>query len=1072
MRRSLLKGLAFFVAIVCTCAQNGRAQVSDIPVEGDILLYFTSLYDQQGNHTGYRYDGAQVGVSLNANIPVVIPIGIKDSRLGMPCSWNEPSNWNGILLQLTNIGNIVKAVVNDGVGHPSFTENWQAWKALVEGGPTEKTFSQTIVEIDVPGLNLSFGTGLAEKFDVYLVSGADVLMDQTVILERLTVYSGAHVTGNSTFVTRTDLLNYGLFDNLMGTVQGNFVNTGALSQGEGAWIAGPLNVQGQLLNMGEIRIPSGSLILSMPTANDGTIVVEGGSLQFTNLANWGTIEWRSNGWVGNGQLVNRGTLRQVGGANVIFAPGDGRVDNLTGGLYEIQGDGGIIYTNWYETAAQFNNSGTLRKSAGSGVSVIGRTDSGWTIIFSNTGTVEVDSGTLKIAGRGGTSTGLFDVASGAVLEFAGQGHTFGEGARFTGEGLTRLTCSMGEGISFDGAVAVEGRLQVSGDNIYLRAPISVSGEMELAGGLLNQLTDAGQVKVTGTFDWTGGSLSAPVSIEAVARGNISGNGFRCLRGRTIENAGTMVWTGSGLLAGSSGAISNLVGGLFDIQNDSLYYFYDIYGGSPPAFNNAGVLRKSGGTGTTTFDGVIFSNTGTVEVDSGTLSLRGGVTQLVGRTLIGGEWKVGPNSALEITAGEHVTVNRATVVLDGPNSLFAKFDSVSTNEGDLTILNGRSFTTASDFTNSGIFEVGTGSTFTVTGEFTQTDGYTTVDGQLRATAGWAEILGGTLELNSDAGAGGAVLSTGVANATVYFDFNQHLDTLVIEDGGKVVFAGANCAMLKHLANAGTIDVATGNLVVDYDGSSPLAAVRAMLASGCAGGTWDGPGFASSVAADDVLRLTALGILDNADPEVGGKTTFEGEPVDATAILVKYTWWGDANLDGVVDANDYDVIDKMFLLPPVPDNMGWWTGDFNYDGVIDANDYDRIDRAFLFQTGPLAPAAAAPLGQAMPATEPSAEADLLALALASGMVVRPAPGLLPGGGPLVDFALVAPTGLSAAAAGAAAPADDVGLGLTLQVEGPAAAASPWYPPAETGGEDPGSAPDGDLADLLALPALEVL
>ena len=74
--------------------------------------------------------------------------------------------------------------------------------------------------------------------------------------------------------------------------------------------------------------------------------------------------------------------------------------------------------------------------------------------------------------------------------------------------------------------------------------------------------------------------------------------------------------------------------------------------------------------------------------------------------------------------------------------------------------------------------------------------------------------------------------------------------------------------------------------------------------------------------------------------------------------------------------------------------------------------------------------------------------------------------------MGFALVAPTDLPAAAAGAAAPADDVGLGLTLQVDGPAAAALPWYPPAETGGEEPGSAPDGDLTDLLALPALEVL
>jgi len=155
------------------------------------------------------------------------------------------------------------------------------------------------------------------------------------------------------------------------------------------------------------------------------------------------------------------------------------------------------------------------------------------------------------------------------------------------------------------------------------------------------------------------------------------------------------------------------------------------------------------------------------------------------------------------------------------------------------------------------------------------------------------------------------------------------------------------------------------------------------------TWTGNGITSSAAAADSDNLTAVGVLDNADPEAGGKTTFAGQTVDATSVLVKYTWWGDANLDGRVDANDYDLIDRNFLFTPEPDHMGWWTGDFNYDGVIDANDYDKIDRAFLFQTGPLAPAAAAPLGQATPATEQSDqsdEVDLLALAVASGTVVR--------------------------------------------------------------------------------------
>ncbi|MBE3135123.1 MAG: hypothetical protein IMZ55_16780, partial [Acidobacteria bacterium] len=170
-------------------------------------------------------------------------------------------------------------------------------------------------------------------------------------------------------------------------------------------------------------------------------------------------------------------------------------------------------------------------------------------------------------------------------------------------------------------------------------------------------------------------------------------------------------------------------------------------------------------------------------------------------------------------------------------------------------------------------------------------------------------------------------------------------LAMEAGSTLDLAHLNLHVSGTLANAGTLDLTTGNLVVDYDGDSPMAAIADMVASGFSGGTWDGTGIRSSDAAADAAGLTAVGILDNADPRYGGRSALEGKPVDATAVLVKYTWAGDANLDGVVDANDYDVIDKNYLFEPTP-ALPWMTGDFTYDGVIDANDYDRIDKAYLF------------------------------------------------------------------------------------------------------------------------------
>jgi hypothetical protein len=84
-----------------------------------------------------------------------------------------------------------------------------------------------------------------------------------------------------------------------------------------------------------------------------------------------------------------------------------------------------------------------------------------------------------------------------------------------------------------------------------------------------------------------------------------------------------------------------------------------------------------------------------------------------------------------------------------------------------------------------------------------------------------------------------------------------------------------------------------------------------------------------------------------------TSLEGVPVDATATLVKYTYQGDANLDGQVDQNDYDVADYYWAFGVDPADAGWWTGDFNYSDTVDQNDYDLADYAQAFQYGVLGP-----------------------------------------------------------------------------------------------------------------------
>ncbi len=380
----------------------------------------------------------------------------------------------------------------------------------------------------------------------------------------------------------------------------------------------------------------------------------------------------------------------------------------------------------------------------------------------------------------------------------------------------------------------------------------------------------------------------------------------------------------------------------------------------------------------------------------------------------------------------------------------------------------------------------GSAFTLTvgvgGVDTEGAGLNSVgpDVILGADSTWTIAAGNTLRVNGAVNGGGRTL-TRDGEGTLELSRAQSLAALALDAGTTRLAVGGSGLIVANAlsidASDSVLDLREANLVVDYTGvSSPLAAVATWVRAGlnaAGGGYWDGMGITSSVAAAYPDQLTAVGVLDNTDVEVGGKTEFAGETVDPTSVLARYTWWGDANLDGVVDANDYDVIDKMFLFPPVPDDMGWWTGDFNYDGVIDANDYDRIDRAFLFQAGPLTPPRAMllpPPGQTIAAPD-LAEAGILARAIAA------------------DWVDAAAAGEAAADASATDPPADLvtvaaPCGALPAVLGLAAAPEPhrpgWYLPAVAdgvarSGDAPGRAEavlGEEVPDVLALPAIAVL
>jgi hypothetical protein len=119
-------------------------------------------------------------------------------------------------------------------------------------------------------------------------------------------------------------------------------------------------------------------------------------------------------------------------------------------------------------------------------------------------------------------------------------------------------------------------------------------------------------------------------------------------------------------------------------------------------------------------------------------------------------------------------------------------------------------------------------------------------------------------------------------------------------------------------------------------------RAFVATGGA----QGLGGSASDAVLATVPFTQLGIVQNRSNGLPLFTRF-GDPVTGTPVftfdvLAMPTWTGDANLDGVLDARDFNA-----LLSGWSNGLtGWRNGDNNYDGVVNASDYSRFLAAYSY------------------------------------------------------------------------------------------------------------------------------
>lgn len=195
-----------------------------------------------------------------------------------------------------------------------------------------------------------------------------------------------------------------------------------------------------------------------------------------------------------------------------------------------------------------------------------------------------------------------------------------------------------------------------------------------------------------------------------------------------------------------------------------------------------------------------------------------------------------------------------------------------------------------------------------------------------------------------------------NGTAQFTINQ--GTVRVSQkaqanspGGTVKVNGLSIAS----GGSAKLDLTNNSMLIDYtaslvnvEGPALAARLRSWLNSADAR--------LYSSAAD---ATKGLGYKDNSDFSGAGNGSvlnFSGVTVDASSILIRYTYMGDTNVDGKVDISDLYNLATNYSANHAPGagSLVWQKGDFNYDGWVDLADLTKL--ATNWQAGVGAPLSA--------------------------------------------------------------------------------------------------------------------
>ncbi len=724
--------------------------------------------------------------------------------------------------------------------------------------------------IDVTGTATLGGAVNVIRFGAYTETAGDILR---VVTAQALSGNFRSVTGTATWTVQTDVRNA-----FLQAISSDPILLWTLN-GSGAWTTAanwnlnrvPTATDIVLIDQPgtiNVALSSGALAARRLFAFDG-VTINGATLTLagSSFVGAGSSFALSSGGLGgagdltltgastwSGGVLSGGSALRLASGAVLTASGNSATTQLAGRTLEIQSGASATFNGEIESepgtsvinnagtltlagtrlshiynasgTITVNNTGTVNKT-GAGVYDLG-TD------FNNDGTVNIQGGTLRLAGSG-TSNGVVAIG-GNVLELAGGTQTLTSASNLSGSGTLRtsggslVVNTTTPNFSFNGTVQTSSgsasfapsmtlsQLTLSGGTTTFNAAVSTP-RLTQSGGTLagaSTLTLSGPGSTWSGGTWSGGGrVVLNTGTDLVASGN---SATTQLAGRTLEIQSGASATFNGEIESEPGTSVIANAGTLTLAGTRLSHIYNASG--TITVNNTGTINKTG-TGTYSL-GANLNNDAVLNVLAGNLTNDGNGTSTGDLDIAASATYQHAGGTQTLTNASGVTgvgellVSGGTLAVNTPTAGFAH-TGVIRNTGGLA-----SF--AANLTPSHVALSGGTTTFNgsvITPLLSQSGGtlaggsLVTLTGAGSTWTGGTWTSNGTVRLNPGASltANGSSATTQLAGRTLEIQsgasatFNGEIEsepgTSVIANAGTLTLAGTR---LSHIYNAsGTITV---------------------------------------------------------------------------------------------------------------------------------------------------------------------------------------------------------------------------------------------------------------------------